>query len=489
MSSNGLPLESRRQRWPSRLGVAAVITLGLVFFWINATYAWQNTLIGGDAGFRMANAFRPVTQLNNRFWLPFVQVHIWILYLLRLPVNVFQLIPCVYAFLATIFLGLLSLRVNGRSLASVGFALLIMVCFAYQAPFNRLSVALYQEIPAAAFFFALLWAGALRPKPGRFVWAVAAVALTVRESLWIYLLAWTVAYHRLILTDPRLRRAVLCLWAIPATWLIAIPIGFWIHYGEPIRLGTGWPLMINPIGTRVLADLGASSLSVWHGIEGTGVLWLLGGLAATALVSRVWIRSAQSDESSQPGLLENLPVFSLLALSVVYGLIALFDPWEVTEGASRQAVPLIEHAYVWAIFLFHRAASSPGGWRAAARVAVVAGLVASAQPFMVTSRAPVPGEIRAAQGEVQRLVESESANGQPTVCIADDLWQGLRYWVAPTLYAQREFAPIGGPLPDGCDLGIVRGGELEDLATDLAYDRTLTVEDVPYGIYRRRGAP
>ena len=163
----------------------------------------------------------------------------------------------------------------------------------------------------------------------------------------------------------------------------------------------------------------------------------------------------------------------------------LYDPWEMTGGSSRQTAPLIEHAYVWAILLFHKTARYPAVWRTLGRLALVAGLIVSARPW-AAERHDLPGQdVLAAQEQIQQLAEPRPGEGPATVCISDDYWQGVRLFMAPTLYARREFVAKGGPFPSSCDLGIVRGGKVPG-STRLENRRSLRLRHA--GAYSTNGA-
>ncbi len=103
---------ARRNWWRQgptpRFALLCIFLVALALFAIKAGVAVNDPFFGGDAGHRMRNADFPIVRLGNRVWLPVLQGHIWVFYLLKLPYYAFKLIPCFYSFLAFLLLGLIS---------------------------------------------------------------------------------------------------------------------------------------------------------------------------------------------------------------------------------------------------------------------------------------------------------------------------------------------------------------------------------------------
>ena len=97
------------------MAVTCISTLALVLLVWKIVLALANPGFSGDEAIRLYYASRPVFRLGNRVWLPFLQLHVWVLYVLRTPSLYYHLIPCAYFFAAVVSYGLLALRLLGRT--------------------------------------------------------------------------------------------------------------------------------------------------------------------------------------------------------------------------------------------------------------------------------------------------------------------------------------------------------------------------------------
>ncbi len=215
-----------------RLAVGCVLLFALALLAHKVWIAMLDPNFGGDAGIRMENAARPIFRLGNRVWLPLLQVHIWLLHFLRPPYPFYNLIPCFYFFAAVVSLGLLGLRCLGRTWSGILFTLAVMFCFAEQGLVSRASTTLYQETLGVAFFYLLLYLGALNLRKAPVLILLGALALLTRDTFQFYLLSLTLLNWKTILSDRALRRSFLFLWCIPVLWLLSIPFGYLVHDGR-----------------------------------------------------------------------------------------------------------------------------------------------------------------------------------------------------------------------------------------------------------------
>ena len=144
---------SRAERSSLRAAEGCVLLLALALLAQKILIAILDPTFCGDAGIRMNSAARPYFRVGNRVWLPYLQLHIWVFHLLRLPYRLYNLIPCFYFFVAVVSLGLLGLRLLGRTWSGILFTLAVMFCFAEHRLIGRLSPASLPGDPGASRSF------------------------------------------------------------------------------------------------------------------------------------------------------------------------------------------------------------------------------------------------------------------------------------------------------------------------------------------------
>ncbi len=434
--------------------------LGCILLFAAALLAWKVAIalsdpsFGGDAGIRLDKAYRPMLRVGNRVWLPYLQVQIWLLYLLRMPYRVYNLIPCAHFFVAVLLLGLLGLKILGRTFSGLAFTLLVMFAFAQQQLFSQLSVSLFQEIPAAAFFYLLVYTGGLARARRWWLVAVGALALLCRDTFWIYLFSLTLLNWKEVFSDKPKRTSLAILWAVPILWLLAIPVGWLAHDGRLPSFPTEWPLMVNKAGNRAVTSVAASLRSLWASLISSRAAYL-----SLALILAYGVHLLE--QRRRPGALQGWTAdlvarfrgFSLLSLGVIYALFIAFDPWQVTFGAMRMSAPLLEQAFLWWLIAFSVSACYRPLPRFLTRVILVTGLIAGLS-LRPGAWLPQPDRARErAYAEIRELVDNSAAGHRPLVCYnGDDYFRATGDLIAPTLYASREWLPTGTrPVPRRCD--------------------------------------
>lgn len=392
----------------------------------------------GDTAHRMNFARLPVAALDNRIWLPFLQIHICAAYHAGLPVPAFKLIPCFYFFLAVGVLGLAAYGFTRSSRHGLLFSLLVMVCFAYHASVAPFSVRLYQEIPGTALFFLLIGAGALDLRRSKWLLLVGAAAMLTRENFWIYLCMLSLLLGNKILRDRSLRSAFLFLWGIPVLWLLSILVGYLFLEGRWPDFPTEWPLTVNKQGNEAVGSLAASAKHLWQSLVSGKALYLAGAVAVA------WALGGFRSRSGRDPFRAVFVWFSLSSLVAMFGLIFLFDPWQATTGNTRMAVLLIEHGFIWALLAYRETGGYPGKRRMLARAVLVAGLVLGITAEGTAWRPEDHSGDRRVHAEIRGLVERLGRDRTPVVCLVEDsYWTAIRRFVAPTLQAYRSYSPSG----------------------------------------------
>jgi hypothetical protein len=489
-TDSNLVSERAEASWPSlRFAVGCVLLLAVALLIWKVAIAMSDPSFPYNAGLRMSKASQPVARLGNRVWLPYLQVQIWFLYLLKLPYADYNLIACAHFFVAVLFLGLLGLRIIGRTFSGLAFSLVVMFSFAQQRLFSELSVSLFQEIPAAAFFYLLLYSGALVLTRRWWLVAIGGVALLCRDTFWIYLFSLTLLNRKEVFAERSYRRSFACLWAIPILWLLVIPLGWLAHEGRLPSFPTEWPLMIHKADNRAVTSIVVSLGSLWASLVSSRAVYLLAaGAVAGAVHFMEKRRTGPAAKAGPADFVSHFRRFSALSLGIVYVLIVLFDPWQVTFGAGRMSAPLLEQAFLWSLIAFSASDSYRPAARVLTRVALVAGLLAGLNPQPSAWRPQADLVKNQAYAEIQRLVENSAPGRRPVVC-----WNGNHYLrlvgdlVAPTLYASHERLPAGlGSIPRRCDVVLMPSSRRPPEAEAFRLANEYLINGTRYALYLRR---
>jgi len=462
--------------------VGCVLSLALALLAQKVLIALLDPNFGGDAGIRMNAAPLAYFRVGNRVWLPYLQLHIWLFYHLRLPYRLYNLIPCCYFFVAVVSLGLLGLRLLGRTWSGILFTLAVMFCFAEHRLVSGLAVTLYQEIVGVAFFCLILYLGALDLRKAR------VLALLTRDTFQFCLLSLTLLNWKTILADRAYRRSFLFLWAIPVMWQLSIPLGYLVLDRRLPGSLTEWPLTINKEHEAAVSHLSISLASLWTGMLASRAIVLF------ACVVLAWVVIRWDTRPAGPALgydaqefTRRFGPFSLLSLGMIYSAIILFNPTRATFGNARMAFPLIEHLFIWALLALAATFSCRGVPRHAARVLVMAGLLASLSPL---ARRWVPQdnpEAKTVYPDLQRLLRETSPNTTPVACFGpENVFDTFSRFVAPTLYAQRRYLPAGTGIPRDCSVWISRPAAVPRETGDFEKVRDYRVHGDLYYVYRRR---
>jgi hypothetical protein len=466
-----------------------VFVLALVLFAIRLVTALHDPFFEGDAGQRMLLAHLPVASVGNRIWLPLLQVHIWVFYLLHLPYYTFKVIPCFYFFFSVLFLGLLTYRQTTRSHADLMFTLLLMLCFAYAGIIQFLSTRLYQEPLALAGFFVLLWAGAIELRYTRWLLLIGVAALLTREDFWIYLLALCLLNWKEILGDKRTRALFAFLWTIPALWLLCT---IWLHRrlegGKLPSSAVEWPLGINKEGSLAVSHPVEGFASFLQAVVDSRAIFLVAALFLVWAIGKAY--GGAREPSATRGLFDSqFRRFSLLSLGVIYTLIILFNPWEATFANQRMVIPLLAQAFVWAGLLFRETHHYPAGVKALSRSILIAGMVLSLNPDVRTWIYHGDSSAERSVAGIAELVKAAGSNRPANVCIVNEnYWDALSRFAGPALYAHLIFNPKKQTIDRGCDLLIVKSGSGFASSDDFKKYGEYQLHGRSYVVYRRTGA-
>jgi hypothetical protein len=442
---------------------------------------------GGDEAHRMHLAQYPAIRLDNRVWLPVLQLHIWAIYQFQPPLYVFKLVSCFYYFAAIFLVGVLAFNQTGRSRSGLVFSLALAFCFARQQMIMSLGMSLMQEIIGVALFLLLLQSGALELRKKWWLLLTVVLALLTRDDFWIYLFVVSLLNWRKILSDRSYIYAFFALWSVPALWSLMIPFGYWFVDGRFPDFPAEWPLGINKDANQGVSDLHASLASLWLSLTRTGVLYFIAGLVVLWGVLQVYRPRMERHSFPAGRLAAVFKPFSLASLGVIYALIFLFDPWEATPGAGRMSFPLLIHAFVWAIVLFAEACASHRVMKYVAVLLIFPGLAMSLNLDPLNVHARDYDQIKAVYQEVERDLDLLVPVKQDLVCISDkNYFSALRSLLPPLLYRKRlMLAQEVNPNPDDCAVIFISAGSAQAAGAGFRAYKDYLIDDYAWTLFVR----
>ena len=181
--------------------------------------------------------------------------------------------------------------------------------------------------------------------------------------------------------------------------------------------------------------------------------------------------------------------FSLLSLTVIYALIILFNPWEATFGNQRMVIPLLTHAFVWAILLFKDTDYYPTHMRTLSRTILTLGLIFSLNLDVRTWVYHGDSLEERSVADIATLVKLSGRSHRARVCILNEnYWEAVARFAGPALYAHLIVNPKQQTIAEACDLIIMRSGFT--FASNNAFERHSDYQLLgrSYVAYRRSGS-
>lgn len=411
--------------------LALALTLPRILFILS------NPSFTGDSGFRLMNASKLIFCLGNRYWLPFLQLHIWIFYNLKLPYYAFKFIPCFYFFIALLFLAKLTYKIIGRNSPVFLFSALLMLGFSCQGLIMFLSVNLYQEMLEVAFLYILLYSGALDLKKSKSLFVAAAVALLIRDTFWVYLFVLTLLNYKKIISDKTYFYSFVFFWLIPISWLGMVPFRYSLKFSRLPQSLLEWPLMINK-SSPAISNLFVSIESLCVALSASKAIFLAASLVVVWVFKVLYFKKNRKPETKDRDFGAKFKVFSLASLVIIYFLFLLFNPWESTFGNMRMAAPLLAHAFIWVALFYKESFVYPAHLRLLVNIILIFGI------FLTTSFYPdnrLFGDNSYRIKAYSRIEQLNDRYGKKAkVCIVEnDYWLAVENFAVPTLYMERRF--------------------------------------------------
>ncbi len=394
---------------------------------------------------RLDRAAELVVGVGRRVWLPFLQLHIHLLYLARAPAAVYLLVPYAYTVLSLFLLAALCRAALGDQHQLLASAVLLLA-FAGSS-FNWLGRTLYQEVIVLPLFLALVYLHFFAPQRRVLFLGVFAAGMLTREVFWIWWAVFLVLHWRGRLRDPRFRWTTVALGVIPLLWLVATAQS---------------PLLARNVAdhTANLADSLAERAAILGGLL-RSESFLIAPVCLAAVFATVLARRGLRGTSFR-----GYHLFSFISLAAIYAYVLCFDPWQRTPGNTRALVPLYAHVLVWAVLAWRDASRLADGYGVAARALTalavlsllkfqaIAGVLGGATPPTGASWEPLhlatsfasPEDWRAAVARIRQ--ERQAAQGAALRVTFVDVPRAeyLKFWVAMFLYDERHCTAAGEPL-------------------------------------------
>jgi hypothetical protein len=404
-------------------------------FILRLPFALRDPYFYGDGGYRLHYANNIIFFLGDRVWLPFLQLHIHIFYKFHLPYVAFKLIPCAYFLLALLFLAKLTYRIMAKMYAGSLFTFLILLAFSYQSILFFLSVGLFQEMAEIAFFYLLLYLGALELKKSRMLLFMASIALFVRETFWVYLLVLTIINYKRIFSDKVYRLVFLWFWSLVAGWFfVARAMSF-----ARVKSLSRWPLMINTSSSGT-ADLFAGLRSLGSALYVNRTHYIIAGLIMAWVLRSICVKTHKMAAIESDSFDVKFKVFSSLSLGILYSYVILFNPWEKTPGNPRMGVCLLSHIFIWTALFFKESFRYPKALKMMVRVLLVLALLLT---MTWNKNCWIPKDRCddfKAYADIEALGRHAAYGRRPNVCfLAISEPDAFKNLVAPTLYMRRKF--------------------------------------------------
>lgn len=459
-----------------------LILTALALFLLKIPFVLNDPIFGGDSGFRMYNAGKIIFKAGNRVWLPFLQLHIWIFYKLKLPYWAFKLIPCLYFLLAVIFLGLLTYRILGNSRCGLIFSLFLMFCFAYQRSVIFLSVNLYQEILEIAFLYILFYTGVLELRKTIFLFLIASCALLTRDTFQLYLFILTLLNYKKILSDKKYIFSFIWLWIIPFLWSMSVPVMSLIQRKGWPKWPLEWPIMEN--GPKAgFFDFLFNLKCMVTSMKNNRVHFLIIGIFIVWVTQALYIKIKKNKISQFDDAFKGkFKVFSLWSLVIYYSLAFLFNPWHDSDGNIRIFFVLLSHLFIWVILFYKQTFVYPKSLKIFVRVTLILSLLLTMPERLCDWVVKDYSELKTIYAKMEQL-----KNGvySPRSCIMED-WGAVEAIIPFTLYKDWIFVPIGSECYAGdCDI-IIKPANSKSENVKLPRYAEFSFREKSYIIYHKR---
>lgn len=432
------------------LGVALLLSWSYADSFIHPTFF-------GDQGVRLDRAADLVVGVGRRVWLPFLQLHVHLLYLARAPAATYLVVPYAYTVLS-LFLVAALCRAALRNQREALLATTILLLGFAGSSFHWLGRSLYQEVIVLPLFLMLVYLHYFAPQRRVLFLVVFAVGMLTREVFWVWWAVFLALHWRQRLRDSGFRWVAFALGALPLLWLAATAQS---------------PLLAR----NVVAENGSVSDSLGEQAAILGGLLVSGSFLPVLVCLAVVFATVVATRGLRGLSFRSYHIFSLLSLGGIYTYVLFFDPWQSTPGNTRVLVPLYAHVLFWAVLAWRDAARLAGGYRAAARAITalgilsllkfqaIAGVLGGATPRTSASWEPLHLATSLSSRDdwratLNRALQKQRAGRGASLRVAFvgvPRPEYLKFWVAAFLYDERRAINPGDPTP-AADLVVAPAG-------------------------------
>jgi hypothetical protein len=316
-----------------------------------------------------------------------------------------------------------------------------------------------QEPIGVALFFAFLFFVSRGLNPSPIALVCAAAALMTRDAYWIYLFAATLVGVRGLLRNRRRLLTYASLWAVPIFWLaVCVPAIYLVAFGRLPSIPNEWPLMYNPADP--IENPVSSFESLRLGLLSSGVLPLATGCLIAFVALAVWAKRNVVQLLGFSEFCNTLIRAVPVALAIMYGLVLLLDPWQVTPGNPRVGWPLLELSFAVAPLLIRAAWSGPAAVRVLVPAAIIAGFSLGVHPQPIQGRTESNASAMREQSKLLQAVSAARLGESPHICVIAQLsWSVFSELDAPLFHQRKTFVSWKRETPNDCDVVIVEDGK------------------------------
>ena len=178
-------------------------------------------------------------------------------------------------------------------------------------------------------------------------------------------------------------------------------------------------------------------------------------------------------------------LFSSCSLAIIYGVYLLLDPWQLTHGNNRMAMPLLPHLFIWAALFYKKIDECPIKSRIFLRIILISSMVSMICGYKKERDVLPNKEMVRLCYSMQDIKRKYYPNDKPMVCIiGKDYFEIVELFIAPALYMNRRYIlPKDGYFFDTCDMMIAPSNFMLGDPGFSKYDIFHFYHKVPYAVY------
>ena len=175
--------------------------------------------------------------------------------------------------------------------------------------------------------------------------------------------------------------------------------------------------------------------------------------------------------------------FSLVALSIAYLNIILFNPWDATPGNERVAVVALSHIFIWIILFLKESYSYPRKLKIFVRIVLIFTLFKIASLSIHGLLKSYRDDIKT-YSEIERLGNSFFRTGKPTICMLKiPFWPAVRSLAAPTLYMNKKITNDAGDAFLKNSNIVVTPADYSFINDSFIYYKKIKIKEKEYSLY------